>query len=320
MLSGAMMRTGHRASLLASAMLVGCFVDGGTHTAGAGETGTNATGGATTSGATTSGATTDLPTGTGGTGETEGDDETSGSGATPTEGCDPTCDSTAGPGERCDVFAQDCVQGQKCAPYSADGDDLYDDAKCVPATGMGAPGEPCKSEGASSGVDDCQAGAACWDPNAPDQAVCVALCQGSQAAPTCPDQPASHCTSVGAGVLKLCLPGCDPLIQDCAGEDLCVMPGEDFVCVYDASGASAGMAFDPCERFNGCDRGLLCLVSTLAAECDPKASGCCLPMCSLVEELVVPRRRPICTAVYAEGMAPPGQGRRRCVHPAAMTA
>ncbi|HEY0135676.1 MAG TPA: hypothetical protein VGB85_16445, partial [Nannocystis sp.] len=220
--------------------------------------------------------------------------------------CGFICDSTGEPGGSCDVRAQDCPAGEKCAPYSSDDDNTWDAAKCVPVTGMGAPGDPCKNEGPYSGIDDCQAGALCWDPVAPDQAVCVALCQGSEAEPSCPAQLASHCVEFDAGTLELCLPICDPLAQDCANGHLCVYFPEDFVCMYDASGADAGAVFGPCERVNGCDIGLLCLEASAGVECDQNASGCCLPLCSLSDPAACPGAGQKCTPFYPEGMAPAG--------------
>ena len=89
------------------------------------------------------------------------------------------------------------------------------------------------------------------------------------------------------------------------GDDLCIFTGEDFVCVLDASG-DEGQVFDPCEFGNACDAGLLCRNSSVAAECDQNAGGCCLPFCDVTDPgLVCPGVGQVCMSLYEEGMAPP---------------
>jgi len=110
-------------------------------------------------------------------------------------------------------------------------------------------------------------------------------------------------------VLTLCLPFCDPLLQDCPGDDLCIPNPQDnqaFLCVLDASGAG-GQEFDACEYINACDKGHLCANPQLASECDAMAIGCCLPFCDLSEMgASCPGANQTCLAWYDEGVAPPG--------------
>jgi hypothetical protein len=85
----------------------------------------------------------------------------------------------------------------------------------------------------------------------------------------------------GDAALAICLPWCDPLLQDCPGDSLCLPSGDEFTCILDASG-EMGQANDPCEFRNACDPGLLCLDSEAASSaCDPRAQGCCQPFCEL---------------------------------------
>jgi hypothetical protein len=135
-----------------------------------------------------------------------------------------------------------------------------------------------------------------------NKGVCVALCTGDQENPECGD-PSTACAVVNDGVLNLCLDRCDPLIQDCAGDDVCIPVDAAYVCVLDAS-ADQGAAFDPCEFAYACDKGLLCLGPAAATECDQGAAGCCLPYCSIAEGTGCPGEGQTCQAVFDP--QPPG--------------
>ncbi len=210
----------------------------------------------------------------------------------------------AGVGVECDLFAQDCPAGQKCAPWANDGGSAWNASKCVEVTGDQGPGEPCMAEdGGVSGEDDCIKGAMCWDVDAGGKGTCLALCTGSAEQPVCAED--EWCSISGEGVLNLCFPVCDPLAQDCAGDDLCLPVQDTFVCVFDASG-DEGQAFDPCEFVNMCDPGLLCAPSESASECDPQVVGCCLPMCSISKMMPpCPGGGQECVPVFGEGLGPP---------------
>ena len=203
-------------------------------------------------------------------------DPTATSGST---GCMFICDTTGGgTTNECDVFAQDCMDGEKCVAWAEGGGGSWNATKCVKVTGDGAPGDVCMTEGGgTSGIDDCAKGVMCWNVDENNMGTCVGLCTGTPDAGKCPDD--LPCTIANDGVLNLCLPSCDPLLQDCAGTDLCIPNGDAFVCVLDASGDS-GAAHDACEFANACDKGLVCLdTATASKECDPAASGCCEPFC-----------------------------------------
>ena len=209
-----------------------------------------------------------------------------------------------GGGATCDVFAQDCPDGQKCTAWASDGGSSWNATKCVPVTGDKVPGDECTTEGGGvSGNDNCEKGAMCWDVGEENIGICVELCKGNEEAPTC-GQQGFVCSIANEGVLNLCLPGCDPLLQDCAGDDVCIPVNDAFSCVLDASG-DEGQAFDPCEFANACDPGLICAGSASANECDPMSSGCCVPMCSLSEMAPCPGAGQECTSLYEEGQAPP---------------
>ena len=179
----------------------------------------------------------------------------------------------------CDVFKQDCDRGEKCTAFANDGGGSWNASKCVAVTGTKVPGDVCTAEGGGlTGIDDCQKGAMCWDVDQDTNlGICVALCTGTPDAPVC--DPGFACAVVNDGVLNLCLPTCDPLLQDCPGDDLCIANNDGFLCVLDASG-DLGKTNDPCEFANACDKGLVCLnTASASSACMQDAQGCCQPFC-----------------------------------------
>ena len=188
------------------------------------------------------------------------------------------CDDMQDVMDECDQWAQDCPEGQKCTAYISGGGSSWDATKCVEVTGMDKPGEPCTSEGAVSGIDSCIKGAMCWGVDMEGIGRCVALCTGSPDVPVC-DPPVS-CTISGDGILNLCLPPCDPLLQNCESPDeVCYPLFESFYCTWDTSGEE-GQANDPCEFSEDCDMGLMCAdAATVGTGCEPPATGCCTPFC-----------------------------------------
>ncbi|MFY0531321.1 hypothetical protein [Nannocystis pusilla] len=114
-------------------------------------------------------------------------------------------------------------------------------------------------------------------------------------------------------MLNLCLPTCDPLAQDCPNGLLCIhdIYDERWVCALDASG-DEGQAFDPCPHGHACDPGLHCAEPELAGECDPMASGCCLPLCDLDLPNTCPGQGQACVAWYPPVMPRPASSRSAC--------
>ncbi|MCY1059489.1 hypothetical protein [Nannocystis sp. SCPEA4] len=267
-----------------------------TSSSGASETG-NAETGAPPPETTETGGTTEPATTGGTTGETT---------------CNFICETTGevnSEGPQCDNWGQDCPMGQKCAAY-AEGDSLaWNSLKCVPVQENGGqPGDPCTVEGGGvSGIDSCAFGSMCWNVDSEtSQGMCVALCTGSPGAPECLD-PSTACVIINDGMLNLCLPQCDPLLQNCASSDLCLLSPSDanaFICALDASG-DTGAVFDPCEFANSCGKGLVCQDPGFAAECDPQAAGCCLPYCDTTAP-DCPGKDQICMPWYDPGAVPPG--------------
>jgi hypothetical protein len=272
--------------------------------AGSSGPGESETGSPTTSGGsqgTTDGATTEAATSQGATSDVTGMVETTGGFIVPPDGGDG--------GDECDNWAQDCPRGEKCAAFADNGGNAWNATKCVLVPeDADQPGDKCTVEGSAvSGLDSCDLGAMCWDvdPNT-QEGVCVGLCTGSPDAPVCDSE--FSCFVSNEGILNLCLPICDPLAQDCPGDDLCIPnpQGQNaFSCVLDASG-DEGQAFDPCEFINACDPGLFCANPANATECSPDAIGCCLPFCDLEMPAPCPGANQECLAWFEMGTAPPG--------------
>jgi hypothetical protein len=203
----------------------------------------------------------------------------------------------------CDPFAQNCALGEKCMPWASDGGDTWNATRCTPLSDDPAqPGDPCTAEGsATSGIDDCDVGAMCWgvDPITLD-GVCIELCQGAPENPVC-TAPEDTCVIANDGVLTVCLPRCDPLLQDCVDGDGCYPLGDFFACYP----AGAGAYGDACESATDCDPGRFCADATSVPGC--MASGCCSSLCdvSVGDPDAACGAGQSCVTWYVEGTAPP---------------
>jgi hypothetical protein len=208
---------------------------------------------------------------------------------------------------QCDIWAQDCPPDTKCSPHDANDDGEVDAVKCVPIVAEpDHPGEPCTVEGDPlSGIDSCDLDSICLDVD-PDTltGTCVRGCDGVPEQPSCPVDTTCRVTNDGA--LAVCLPACDPLLQDCAADHACgPNPGaDDFLCAADASG-DEGQAFDPCASQGACDPGLVCVAPAAAVECDPAAIGCCVPFCDLSLPPGQPGAGQTCVSWYDPEPPPP---------------
>jgi hypothetical protein len=209
----------------------------------------------------------------------------------------------------CDLFAQDCPEGQKCMPWGNDGG-TWNATRCSPIQdNPGQPGDECTVEGgAASGIDSCALGSMCWDVDPKtNTGLCVAMCTGDEANPIC-ENPDTTCSIANDGAIVLCLPVCDPILQDCPEGQACYPVAEDWVCGPDASGEMGGYG-DPCEFINVCDPGLMCLDASATPNC--MAAGCCTEVCDLSDpagdgQCTGAPDGQTCQPWYEEGAAPPG--------------
>ncbi len=205
----------------------------------------------------------------------------------------------------CDVWTDDCPDGQKCMPWANDGGSSWNATRCSPIDASpGQPGDACTVEGSGvSGVDTCDSRSMCYyvDPDT-SEGICIGFCDGSPQAPTCDAN--FICTIVNDGVLTLCRPECDPLLQNCDGTAACLPAnGSDgFTCIIDASGEGGGFG-DPCEFINACDPGLFCANAEVVPDCG--GTGCCSSFCDMSEP-DCPDASQECVAWFEEGATPPG--------------
>lgn len=188
---------------------------------------------------------------------------------------------------------EDCASGQKCS--YVDDAELGPTNRCVALLGDKLEGESCERLGDS---DDCAAHRICWATDAEGKAgICVAYCDLGLACAAEGDV----CSVANQGLLPLCLPGCDPLAQDCAAGWGCYPDaGQRWVCDVDRSGASGGHG-DPCACINCCDPGLACLSGAIvdAEGCGTEAAaGCCGVICDLEQEPACPSEAERCEAFY----------------------
>ena len=157
-------------------------------------------------------------------------------------------------------------------------------------------------EGELFDADTCEKSSVCWNVDLQTgEGTCLEFCHGIPRNPFCPQGFVCHIPS--DGLLNVCLPWCDPLAQDCAGDELCLPYGNSWGCVLDASGEE-GQYGDPCEYANTCDPGLICLNPEYVPDC--QASGCCSPFCDTSAPNTCPTEGQVCIPWYEEGMAPPG--------------
>lgn len=211
----------------------------------------------------------------------------------------------------CDIWEQDCPQGEKCMPWANDGGSSWNATKCAPLDpAPKQPGDACTAQGNDvSGLDDCALGSMCFavDPET-NIGYCVGFCEGSEASPSCPD--AGHaCNISNNGVLALCLPTCNPLLQDCPSSGWpqgCYPVAGEFLCWPDYSFENGAFG-SPCEYFNVCDVGLFCAIPEAVPGC-VGSSGCCSEYCDTTEtvECSGAAQGQECIPWYQEGEAPPG--------------
>lgn len=217
-------------------------------------------------------------------------------------------DGTNGGIFECDLWAQDCPEGEKCVPWASDGG-TWNATRCAElGANPGQPGDECTAEGGgASGDDDCAIGSMCWDVDPEtNMGTCAAQCMGDEANPICEDSDTT-CSIANGGAIQLCLPICDPLLQDCVADTQACYPINDaFACAPDVSADDAGIG-TPCAFINVCPPGLICLTPEGYGPDCASGDGCCGTVCDITDEAVMcPGSGQTCEAWYVEGEAPPG--------------
>ncbi|MCA9660861.1 MAG: hypothetical protein KC486_21135 [Myxococcales bacterium] len=243
---------------------------------------------------------------------------TSDSSAASTDDCNFVCEPDlppGPPGQGCDPFnpLDDCPEGHKCSYWGMENHGNWENTACVPITGDGKDGDPCKvADYPTSGADDCAPGFFCWDFDERGVGTCTTMCTGSQEAWMCPD----GFSIVGGRLICLCEPSCDPLGDDCEPDELCTYGYSDaFLCILAPNALSD--PGEPCEYLNGCASGSLCTSTQYlpTSACNGSAN-CCAPFCDLgdgqgpgnvaCEGVAKEVPEVECVPFYDEGQAPAG--------------
>jgi len=230
------------------------------------------------------------PTTSGSTSTTDGTSST-------TEGTSSTTASSTGSttmmtmGGECDPRLQDCDAGQKCtAYYNNMGDPGWNANQCVPEPQDGGiVGDPCQiDEGESvlSGLDNCAKGYFCFnfDFMTGQGGACIEFCNADDECPNTNGGNAGCVEGANEGTLPICLPKCDPLIQDCPDGQGCYgdLSLPFFICATPDTGMGTGVDDEPCEFTNACAPGFSCEAAATQAGCDGGSMGCCTPFCSVM--------------------------------------
>ena len=269
--------------------------------------GTRLIGGADTDETTTDAPTTD-PTDTSSTDPTDTDPTaTDPTDTDPTDPTNPTSstdfvpDSDTNYPESCDPFSQDCPEGEKCVPWSNEGGS-WDDTKCVPIIGDQMVGEPCTYDGSMLATDDCDGSGMCWNVDQDGNGTCHSFCTGTPDNPMCPEK--SSCLISGDATIVLCVPNCDPIVQDCNEGLGCFWDGWGFSCIFTIPESIP--SGQPCGYINDCAPGNLCTDASALPACE--GSACCSPFCDLGLDPVPCEALPgtSCVPFWEEGMAPAG--------------
>ena len=187
-------------------------------------------------------------------------------------------DGDAGGPIECDVLGQDCFGDfMRCAPWSNNGEASWNATKCtVLHPRPRQVGETCKIEGSAfSGVDDCDAGLACFGVDASTlEGKCVELCDQD----TC---SVEGMTCIGLhGFIGGCFEPCDLLAPECGELEGCYPFDDDEAgCASDGSG-DAGRQGDACGWVTDCAPGFVCVpAEQVAGEGTVLAGKVCTTLC-----------------------------------------
>lgn len=200
----------------------------------------------------------------------------------------------------CDPFAQDCPEGEKCMPYGST-EGSWNANKCVPVSGAGQAGEQCIYNGSVEATDSCGDDTHCWDlmdVGGMSVGVCRPFCIGTVDQPMC--GPGEACSIVSGGVITLCLPTCDPALQDCEADFGCYWAHGNFTCVPTTQDLWLG---EPCELASDCAAGMDCLSVELLSDC--AEASCCGGYCDLTDPYCEDGWTE-CLPMFEEGDEPPG--------------
>lgn len=232
----------------------------------------------------------------------------------------------------CHPLGSDCIDGEKCAPVVLDPfDPIWHANVCVPA-GDQPVGAPCHFvEGGVNGQDTCDAQGICWGVDPVNGiGTCVEQCVGE--VHSCPLTGLTCVVPYATGVVTLCLPACDPLVESCPQGTRCVgtyAGGREaitgFACApTDTLGAPA--PGEPCRDWDSCQGAALCDdVDVIGLDnCPEKTSShqtCCTALCDVNApdpDLVCTDTGlvgTVCVALYSPGTPEPLGKVGKCMLP-----
>jgi len=206
----------------------------------------------------------------------------------------------------CNTYEENCPGGTKCMPYADDGGTAWNALMCTEVYGKGVHGDPCTVEGRVSGIDDCALHHMCWDVDPEtNMGHCVSFCDGSPENAAC-DEPDTFCFVNNGGVLNICLPICEPLVQDCPESQGCYPIDDNYACFPIAVPDDVGFEGDSCNFINACQSGFACIAAEQLPTCED--TGCCAPFCDLTEQDPCSNPEVQCIAVYEENESDPNVG------------
>lgn len=174
------------------------------------------------------------------------------------------------PGSECNAISQiGCNAGEKCAFILDNVDAGIGHTGCI-ANGTQSVGQACTSPASVGTSDDCVAGAHCY------LSECMAMCD-LVTYPYC----GSNASCIGFEGLEnydVCLPGCDPITQDCSNIPVvqgCYLTASGSVCSAFVGSSGTGEDGYPCMYLNDCAPGYGCFD-------DGMGGGNCLKYCGPV--------------------------------------
>ena len=209
-------------------------------------------------------------------------------------------------GPQCDPASQDCPDGEKCTPYVEEpGYCCVDSTHCVQISGDKQFGDTCTRD---ENTDDCAKGFFCMTKTSGStgEGICLPLCDINNGG-SC-DEFGGDCVAFNDGILPLCESKCDPLIQDCEGDNVgcyAVLADDKFICAQSGYEDGKGNDGDDCYTVQSCKAGLVCIGAGALEGCN--SERCCSPVCDLAEMNpdACPADTEQCISPWAEGSAPP---------------
>jgi hypothetical protein len=199
--------------------------------------------------------------------------------------------------DECDPQAEmPCPEGQKCSAAAPEWSPWLlwtGTPACFPVLGNKAKGEVCDlGRDPVDGLDDCGAGTLCVDIywlNGPT-GICVEFCdpaiKNDVADPSLCDNPAEFCYGPGCQdcYLSVCIPACDPLLQDCPAGTGCVQSASNAEYAFACQGfwADSPAAGESCDLTYQCTPDATCVLSVeVVSPACSDSETCCTPFCDL---------------------------------------